>query len=169
MTTDWTYLARQLGSLHEDGSESGGDNFAQKAFDEIFGDEWIESSVEHIISPKGGQELAMNCLRYIQSTKAANYAYQIYKTSGRERAERAVWLIKQIANPISIDWVEEFLNDENVIHWGIGVLDQLLWTEQIPYNDKAKYLLKLAEQNSNGHLKNHTDFIRKYMDERKNH
>ena len=44
MLTDWTILAKQLGSLHNVGSESGGDIFAQKAFDEILGDEWIEKS-----------------------------------------------------------------------------------------------------------------------------
>ena len=44
MLTDWTIVAKQLGSLHDDGSESGGDNFAQKAFDEILGDEWIEKN-----------------------------------------------------------------------------------------------------------------------------
>lgn len=160
MTTDWTQLARQLGSLRDNGSENGGDSFAQQAFDNILGDEWIESTVEHIISFKSGRELAMNCLSYLRSTKAANYAYHIYKISNGERADQAVWLIKHLANPISFNWIEEFLNDQNVIHWGIGVLDQLLWTEQIPYDDKAKSLLELADKNSNGQLKEQTDLIR---------
>ncbi|MFL5742603.1 MAG: hypothetical protein ACJ75B_20435 [Flavisolibacter sp.] len=169
MTTDWTRLAKQIGSFRDDGSESGGDSFAQQAFDEIFGDEWIESTVEHIISFKGGRELAMNCLRYLHSTKAAKYAYHVYKTSDGERAGQAVWLIKHLANPIAFDWVEEFLQDENVIHWGIGVLDELLWTEQIPYDDKAKSLLDLAERSSNGQLKEQADFIRQYLLERNWH
>ena len=169
MTTDWTQLARQIGSLRDDGSESGGDSFAQQAFDEIFGDEWIESTVEHIISFKRGRELAMNCLRYLHSTKATKYAYHIYKTSEGERADQAVWLIKHLANPIAFDWIEEFLNDKNVIHWGIGVLDQLLWTEQIPYDDKAKSLLELAKTNSNGQLIEQTDFIKQYLQERNSH
>jgi hypothetical protein len=37
MTTGWTQLARQLGSLGDDGSEHGGDRFAQQAIDEILG------------------------------------------------------------------------------------------------------------------------------------
>ena len=166
MITDWKQLARQLGTLTDDGSESGGDNFAIKAFDEILGDEWIESTIEQIISFEYGQELAMSCLRYIRSTKATNYAYHVYKTSNGERAERAVWLIKHIANPTAFEWVEEFLNDINVIHWGIGLLDQLLWTEQILYNDKVNSLLELANKNSNDQLKAQTDFIRKYISER---
>ena len=166
MITDWTQLGRQLGSLQDKDSESGGDSFAQQAFDEILGDEWIENTVNHILSFKRGQELAMNCLRYLHSTKAINYAYHVYKSSDGEIADQAVWLIKHLANPISLDWIEEFLNDQNVIHWGIGVLDQLLWTKQIPYDDKAKSLLELADRNSNGQLKAQTDFVRKYSEER---
>jgi hypothetical protein len=166
MITDWKQLARQLGSLRDDGSESGGDDYAKKAFDEILGDEWVESTVEHIVSFKRGRELAMNCLRYLHSNKATNYAYRVYKTSEGERADQAVWLIKHLANPIAFEWIEEFVNDKNVIHWGLGVLDQSLWTEQILYDDKAKLLLELADTNSNGQLKEQTDFIRQYVHER---
>lgn len=62
MTTDWKQLAIQLGSLCDDGSERGGDNYAQRAFDEILGDEWIESTVEHIIGfRKGSDRHAPDC------------------------------------------------------------------------------------------------------------
>ena len=108
----------------------------------------------------------MNCLRLIHSTKATTYAYRVYKTSNSERAAQAVWLIKQLANPISLDWVEEFLDDKNVINWGVGVLDQLLWCEQIKYDNRVKSLLELADKNSNGELRENTDFIRQFMDER---
>ena len=165
MVTDWKELATHFGSLHESG-ESGGDSFAQKAFDEILGNEWIESTVDFIVAFKPGQELAMNCLRYLHSEKATKYAYDVYKSSEGERADQAVWLIKHLANPISFEWIEEFLNDSNVIHWGIGVLDQLLWTEQVPYDDKAKALLDLADRNTNGESKGSTDFIRQYVEDR---
>lgn len=166
MTTDWKKLAIQLGSLSDDGSEHGGDNYAQMAFDEILGDDWIESTVEHIIAFRKGRELAMNCLRYFNSTKATEYAYQVYKSSTGERADQAVWLIKHLANPISIDWVAEFLEDTSTIHWGIGILDQLLWAEQIPYDDKAKSLLELAEKKSNVTVNEQIALIRSYLQER---
>jgi len=165
MVTDWKKLARELGSLHESG-ESGGDSFAKRAFEEILGDEWIESTVDDIIAFKRGDELAMSCLRYLNSSKATKYAYQVYKSSQGERADRAVWLIKNLANPIALEWIREFLNDTNVIHWGIGVLDQLLWTEQVPYDDKVKALLDLADKNLNGQSKDNTDFIRQYVEKR---
>ncbi len=104
----------------------------------------------------------MSCLRYLHSTKATRYAYKIYKSSEGERANQAVWLIKHLANPISFNWIEEFLNDKNVIPWGLGVLDQLLWEERIPYDEKTKLLLELADKNSHGQLKEQTDFIRQY-------
>jgi hypothetical protein len=100
--------------------------------EELFGDEWIKETVEYIISFKSGSEVALNCLQVIHSQKAVLYAFEIYRSSNNERANRAVWFIKQIAHPISFQWIQEFLNDENVIGPGLGVSDQLLWTEQIP-------------------------------------
>ena len=168
METDWKKLATQLGLVHEN-SENGGDRFAQQAFEEILGEKWIKTTVEHIIGFGSGRELAMNCLRYLNSSMAATYAYMVYKSSGGERAYQAVWLIKQLANPISFEWIEEFLNDPNVINWGVGVLDQLLWTGQVPFDSKVKSLLALADKNSKGQTIEQTDFIRQYMEVKKNH
>jgi hypothetical protein len=166
MLTDWTTLAKNLGSIQEDGSECGGDDYAKIALDQILGDEWIENTVDHIISFKKGSELAMNCLRYLGSTKATTYAYKIYQTSKGEKAGQAVWLIKQIANPISADWIEEFLNDNNVMHLGLGVLDQLIWTNQLSDSERISNLLKLADDNSEGQLKDQINFIKGYLSER---
>jgi hypothetical protein len=166
MVTNWQTLAKKIGALDDDGSESGGDSYAEQAFDEIFGDEWIENTVDFIIGFNRSGELAMNCLRYFQSTKATEYAYKIYKASDCKKASQEVWLIKHLANPISLPWIEEFLNDQNVLQWGLGALDQLLWKDRIQYDEKAVYLLNLADKNSNGFLKEHTNFIRDYMAKR---
>ncbi len=70
----------------------------------------------------------MNCLRILESEYATDYAYQVYKnSSNKEDCRLAVLVIKDIAHPKSINWIEEFLNDENVSDFGLGVLDQLLW------------------------------------------
>ena len=148
MITDWKEVALRVGSLHENGSESGGESYGQAALENILGEEWVESTVDHIVSFKQGSEVATDCLRLIHSLKATVYAYNIYKSSNGERANRTVWLIKQLAHPTSIQWVKEFLNDENVIIWGLGVLDQLLWTKQIPYDERVDALLQLALSNS---------------------
>ncbi|AEW03053.1 hypothetical protein A4D02_03395 [Niastella koreensis] len=163
MTTNWKELALKVGSLHHDGSESGGDSYGKAALEEILGEEWMRHTVEHIISFKRGSEIATNCLCLIHSHNTAIYAYGVYKSSEGERANRAVWLIKELAHPVSFDWIEEFLNDQNVMGWGLGVLDQLLWTKQIPYDEKAESLLQLALTNSEGKLTDLVAFIRNYL------
>ena len=166
MITDWKEIALKIGSLHEDGSESGGDTYAKAALEEILGEEWIQTTIDHIIAFKQGSEVATNCLRLIHSQKATLHAYKIYKSSAGEQAGRAVWLIKQLAHPISFLWIEEFLHNINVILYGLGILDQLLWTKQIPYNEKAEALLQLALANSGGQLAGQVDFIRSYLQAR---
>jgi len=161
MITDWKELAERLGLIHNDG-ESGGDRYAEQALQEILGEEWILQTVEHILSYKKGSEIAMNCLRLIRSKKAATLAYQIYKSSSNDRADRAVWLIKHLEHPIAITWVEEFLDDDNVKHWGLGVLDELLWHELVPYDDYTKALLEKSENVSPEQVQ----FIREYLAER---
>ena len=167
MNTDWSEIARQIGSIHESG-ESGGDDYARNALEAILGNEWITTTVEYSISFKPGREIAMNCLRLLHSEKAVKYAYRIYKGSTGERASQAVWFIKQIAHPVSISWIEEFLNDPNVINWGLGVLDKLLWSEEMPYDENAKVLLELALANSKGALQGHVNFIKEYIADRDN-
>jgi predicted RNA binding protein with dsRBD fold (UPF0201 family) len=165
MKTNWEELAIRIGSISDTG-ESGGDDFAMDALQQVLGKEWIIDSVNHIISFKRGSELAMNTLRFICSKEAAEYAYSIYKSSSDERADRAVWLIKHIAHPISIDWVEEFLKDENVAHWGFGVLDQLIWKERISDNARVEILLQLASSLYDGALQPQVEFVRSYITER---
>jgi hypothetical protein len=163
MISNWKEIALKVGSLNSDGSESGGDSYGKAALEEILGDEWIQSTVDHIISFKPGGEIASDCLRLIHCPKAAIYAYNIYKLSDGKKADRAVWLIKQLAHPVSFQWIEEFLNDANVIGWGLGVLDQLLWTKQIEYGERVEALLQLAQANSGGQLTDKVDFIRDYL------
>lgn len=168
MISNWKEIALKVGSLNSDGSETGGDSYGKAALEEILGEEWIQSTVNHIISFKPGSEIATDCLRLIHSSKAAIYAYNLYKLSDGDKADRAVWLIKQLAHPIAIQWMEEFLIDVNVIGSALGVLDQLLWTEQIQYDENIETLFQLALLNSNGQLKSQVDFIREYLQKRTN-
>lgn len=166
MKVNWEKIGIEIGSITKSG-ESGGSEFANKAFEQILGEDWIKQAVDKAISTEPGFELAMNCLRHISSEKAAEYAYSIYKTD-KEGVNRkmAVWLIKHITVEKSYDWVEEFLNDSDVMGWGIGVLDQLLWCEKIDYEDEKEqvdYLLELAMTNSGGELLENVEFIKDYL------
>jgi hypothetical protein len=161
--TNWKEIAKQIGALQDNGSESGSTRDGQAALEAILGDKWIQDAVEHILSFRSGSEVALSCLRILHSEKAVRYAYQVYKDATGERADRAVFIIKDIAHPVALQWVEEFLNDSNVMARGLGVLDQLLWTEQIPYNEQVEALLQLALANSNNLLADHVSFIKDYL------
>lgn len=130
------------------------------------GEEWIITTVEHAISFKPGNEVAMNCLHLLKSEKAVLYGYDAYKSSTGDRASQAVWLIKRICHPIALNWVDEFLSDENVAKEGLGVLDQLLWSEQIDVDDNVTQLLNKADTIFDGQMKNGVEFIRLYLRER---
>lgn len=167
MITDWTLLAKKLGSIKEDGSESGSTAYAKLALEEILGEEWIYNTVDFIMTYRPGRELALNCLVDLETEKAAQYAYQIYKNNKGEIRQDAVWLIGKIAHPASFQWVEEFLNDPEVLSWGLGLLDQLLWTEKIQPDNRTEDLLDLAMLNSEGALAKNVAFIREYLERRK--
>ncbi|RYZ88712.1 MAG: hypothetical protein EOP04_08680 [Proteobacteria bacterium] len=160
MTTDWKELAIRLGSLKIDGSESGSDHLAQVALKSILGTEWITSAVDHVVANRPGSELALGCLRAVCSWEAVQYAFLIYKASTGERADRAVWLIKHIAHPKTIEWVDDFLEDQNVAHWGLGLLDQLVWCERAPDLRRIEQLLEKASGLYEGALEPQVRFIR---------
>ncbi len=162
--TYWTAIAEKIGALKSDGSESGSDQQTKKAFEEILGEEWIKATVDHIVAVNEGELTAMSCLRLIQSEIATTYAYSIYKNNfGTPVAINAVWLIKHIHHPTALNWVNEFLDDENVAVPGLGVLDQLLWTRTIEPDEQALTLLRKASTVMNGYLKEDVAFIRKYL------
>ncbi len=171
MKTDWEKTGQKIGSITNNG-ESGGTVYAQKAFEEILGKEWIEHTVDTALYGRKGSELAMNCLRLISSELAVDYAYKIYKTNKSiETKNMAVWLIKNLAVRKSFQWIEEFLNDKNVIGWGIGVLDQLLWKDVITYQEKKEevdFLLELAIKNSDNTLNilEQVNFIREFLEKK---
>lgn len=162
---DWTQLARDVGSLHDDG-ESGSHLLAMAALERIIGEDNIASAVEHVIGLLPGGELAMNVLREVRSERAVRLAYDIYQASSGDRASTAVWLIKHVAHPCAVPWIAEFLADPNVAVWGVGVLDQLLFCGQVEPED-VEHLLVLAEHNANDNVRENAAFIRELLQRRR--
>ncbi|RYD96991.1 MAG: hypothetical protein EOP54_12185 [Sphingobacteriales bacterium] len=118
----------------------------------------ICSTVDFILAYKRGRELALNCLLALESEKAVQYAYQIYKNNTCEIKQDAVWLIRHLAHPCSFEWLEEFLNDPEVLPLGLALLDQLLWTERIQPDSRTEDLLNSAMVKSDGGLGCPCDF-----------
>lgn len=167
MNTDWAELGKKIGSM-KDGhiGETADDAVARKVMEELFGEAWIVKTVDYAISWQPGRELAMNCLRLLKSPRAAQYAYEVYKRSEGEKAIQAVWLIKQLCHPMALDWVGEFLDDKNVAETGIGVLDQLVWNNEVKDDDRIEQLLNKADTVYGGILKPKANFIREYIQKR---
>lgn len=158
---DWTKLAIEIGSISASG-EYGGTSFANSALEEIIGEQNIINGVKHIIEGRPGSELVMNVLQQISSLKALEIAYEEYKTSSGTEAAAAVWLIMHICHPRSKEWIEEFFLDSNVAVWGVGVLDQLLWSRSIE-PEEVEHLVALAEQHEIENVREQAAFIRQYL------
>jgi hypothetical protein len=69
-----------------------------------------------------------------------------------------------IADRRALPWIAEFLNDRDpgIQASGIGVLDQLLWSELLEPGE-AESLMKAAEQHQNEHVRERANFIRDYL------
>jgi len=166
MQLNWEDLARQVGSLSADGElgERGGTHFAELALERILGEAVIRDTVAHILEYEPGSELAMNVLQHITSWVATEIAYQEYKSSTGERAARAAWLIRHIAHPQSVEWIREFLLDDNVATLGMALPDQLLWSQRIE-PDTVEDLLRLAEGHPIPNVREQVAGVRGYLAE----
>lgn len=158
MPTDWTQLARDVGSL-DDSGEHGGDAYARAALERLID---VDGAVALVLDARPGSELAMNVLRYIRSERAVRMAYDAYRASSGQRASTAVWLMKHIAHPCSLPWIAELLRDDNVVGWAVGLLDQLLWCERVELAD-VEALVMQAEQHANENVRQQAAFIRSYL------
>ena len=81
-----------------------------------------------------------------------------------------MWLIKLLVVRESYKWIEEFINDETVITWAVGLLDQLLWNDIINYDEEKEnvdFLLKLAGKSQNENLLENINFINHYLEDRR--
>jgi hypothetical protein len=164
---DWQSLASQLGLLREDG-ESSGSRHACEALETLLGEDNLRRAVDHYISGKPGSELARSVLWHIHPFSAMRYCYDIFKSDLPIEIRRsAVELLRVVADKRAVDWIYEFLNDDDleIQSWGAGVLDQLLWSELI-YPEEIEHLLVKAETHSNIGVRERAEFIRGFLRKR---
>ena len=98
------------------------------ALERMIGAEGIHDAVDLIMDGGTGYEIAESVLVHIRSAEATRYAYSLYRASTGQRAADAARVIKQIAHPLALQWVEELLAHPTAAGWGMGLLDQLLWS-----------------------------------------
>lgn len=164
---DWQDLANRLGTLGSSG-ESGGDNVARQAIELLIGTQRIRDSVDHYVTDGRGRGLARSVLALVRPCSAMERCYEIYRTDQDDESKRsAIELLRVIADERVLPWVAEFLEnvDEAIQVWGIGVMDQLLWSEVVRVEDCEDLLLK-AEGHSNPEVRGVAQSIRAYLKER---
>lgn len=73
-------------------------------------------------------------------------------------------LLRMVADHRALNWVGGFLDDEDdaIQSWGIGVLDQLLWSGLVLPED-AELLLARAKNHANPVVRDKVDWIRGFL------
>lgn len=161
---DWEQLARNFGLLSE-GGEAGSSDDARRALEVIIGESALRDSVEYYIAGGPGSELARHVLWQLRPQSAMNHCYEIFKSS-RPIYERrmAVELVRVVADRRALPWIKEFLTDPDVgiQLWGVGLLDQLLFSRLVEPLD-AESPLTMAEAHSSNGVVETALFIRGFL------
>lgn len=161
---DWEKLVGHLGLLRAGGEIVSSDD-ARRAMELIIGESALRESVEYYIEGGPGSELARHALWQLRPQSAMNHCYEIFKST-RPIFERrmAVELVRVVADQRALPWVKEFLTDpdEGIQLWGVGLLDQLLWSQLVePIDGEAA--LRMAEAHSSKGVGEKARFIRDFL------
>jgi hypothetical protein len=164
---DWEKLASELGLLKANGESAGSDE-ALRALEQIIGEDALRRSVDHVVARRPGSELARSVLWQLRPWSAMSYCYEIFKEPGDlENRRAAVNLLRVVADHRALPWIKGFLDDRDtgIQRCGVGVLDQLLWSELVEPEDTEE-LIKPAETHSDEYVRERAEFIRRYLQDR---
>lgn len=143
MAIDWTELARDVGALYASG-ESGGDHLARAALAHLIGgDDEIRGAVRHYLECRPGAELVRSVLWLLKSPVAMDECMRVFRSQEPLESRRnAIELLRVIANERALGWLPEILgdDDEHVLRYGIGLVDQLVFQGYADLHDVEEYL-----------------------------
>ena len=162
---DWEQLARQLGSLRQDGESSGSDA-AKRALELRLDEDRLRAAVDYYIAGGPGAELARSVLWRVHPWSAMQRCYEIYRSDADvETRCTAVELLRVVADRRALPWAREFLDDPDpgIQIWGAGMVDQLLWSGLVEREECGDLLLSI-NGHSNVQVRERAEFIRSYVD-----
>ena len=169
---DWQHVGEVIRS-REDRPDwkllSGSTELACAALEYIIGAERLSASVDHYVSGGAESELARSVLWRLHPWAAMRRCYEIYSTAAEiEDRRSAVELLRVVADRRVLPWIPQFLSDQDpgIQAWGIGVLDQLLWSRLVEPEECQK-TLEIAEQHTNPDVRDKAAFIREFLEARK--
>ena len=140
---DWKALARDLGCIDDDGQESSSSDKAKQAIEILLGEDFLKSAVRYYMSKGAGSELLRGVLWQLHPYSAMEECYLIFNTTDDVQTKRdAIELLRVVADRRVLEWVPEFLShdDNGVQNWGIGVIDQLVFSELCDEKEVAEII-----------------------------
>ena len=169
MTTDvnWEQLRATLRLEMIDADPSGSDA-ARRALELILGEEVLRQSVDYYIAVRPARKLVRSVLWMLRPWSAMIRCRELSEpTNDIETRRSAVELLRVVADGRALPWVSEFLDDDDpgIQTWGMGLLDQLLWSELVE-PDEAEGLIKRGEGHESEEVRQTAEFIRSYLRDR---
>ena len=161
---DWKALALQVGSLGGR-HERGGNHYARRAIELLLSEDNLRNAVEYYLAGPPGSELARSVMWYIRPWSAMKHCYDIYKSERDIETRRmAIELLRVVADERALNWVAEFLGDEDsgIQTWGVEVLEQLISSGSVEVEDAEQLLLK-AETHANILVRERAELIRENL------
>jgi HEAT repeat protein len=161
---DWKALALQLNVAKEEGQIIS-TRHARQALELLLSEENMREAVDYYITGRPGSELARLVLMLILPWSAMKYCYDIYSSQRPLKARRlAVELLRAIADERALDWVDEFLGDEDseVQLWGASLLEQLIYKGFVEI-DNAEPFIANAERHANPNVREQAVLIREFI------
>jgi hypothetical protein len=135
---DWGGIAEELKALehHPDGArtERGGSALARTALERLLTSAQVSWAVDRYVSASPGFELARSVLWLLRPWSAMMRCKELYDSAPDIQKRRAaVELLRVVADARVLPWISDFLNDgdEEIQVWGIGVLEQLAFSDLV--------------------------------------
>ena len=163
---DWTTLAARIRSSANGPQHWASQTDARRAIELLVGESHLVRAVEEYVAGHNESELIRAVLSLIRPISAMTRCYELYRSNARVNTRRAaVELLRAIADHHALPWIEELLDDSDEVNcrWGVGVLDQLLWSELVR-PEECEELLRRAESHHDAHIRERAAAIRHYLE-----
>jgi hypothetical protein len=167
MEIDWDGIRVALRS-EMPGNDAAGEEAARRALEIALGERTLRDSVDYYVALRPARELVRSVLWLLRPWSAMTRCRELAQPPHEVEIRRsAVELLRVLADRRALPWVSEFLDDEDpaIQAWGMGLLDQLLWSEMIE-PDEAETVLRRAERHQSDGIRERADAIRGYLRER---
>ena len=159
MKINWDEIRTALRSEMPD-REPSGDAAARRALEIVLGEDALRASVDYYIARGAASELARSVLWQLRPWSAMLRCRELAQLPNDIETRRsAVEFLRVVADRRVLSWISEFLDDDDpgIQNWGIGVLDQLLFSDLVE-PDEAEALLEKAERHENSGVRELVEF-----------